>query len=87
MSVSERVTWVTCPSCGSSAAVGWRDGDLVEVDCPGGCRLTSSDFAGRGPNGLTCPPPVAARSTGDGTSRSGAHPTPQGPLPDWSVPA
>ena len=46
MSASERITWETCPSCGRSAALGWRDRILVEVDCPGGCRLNASDFAG-----------------------------------------
>ena len=72
MSASERVTWETCPRCGLSAAVGWRGGVLVEVDCPGGCRLTSSDFAGRGPNGLRFPIPVATRTTGAEPARSGA---------------
>jgi hypothetical protein len=71
MSASERVTWETCPNCGLSAAVGWRDGVLVEVDCPGGCRLTSSDFAGRGPNGLKFPRLVAPRATAQGTASSG----------------
>ena len=66
MSASERVTWETCPNCGLSAAVGWRDGHLVEADCPGGCRLTSSDFAGRGPNGLRFPRPVAKDTASSG---------------------
>src|SRR4051794_33729263 len=26
MSAGERVTWETCPRCGLSAVVGWRDG-------------------------------------------------------------
>ncbi len=47
MSASERVTWETCPSCGRCAAVGWRDGSPVEVDCTGGCRLTAAEFARR----------------------------------------
>jgi hypothetical protein len=67
MSASERVTWETCPSCGLSAAVGWRDGTLVEIDCPGGCRLTAADFARRGPERLKFPPPVPPRTT---TARS-----------------
>ncbi len=47
MSVSERVTWETCPSCGRCAAVGWRGRIPVEVDCPGGCGLTAAEFARR----------------------------------------
>jgi hypothetical protein len=49
MAVSERVTWDTCPNCGRFAAVGWRDGVLVEADCPSGCRLTAEDFGLRVP--------------------------------------
>jgi hypothetical protein len=65
MSSSEHVTWETCPSCGLSAAVGWSDGRLVEVDCPGGCGLTAADFTGRGSRGLKFPAPVAPpRTTG-----------------------
>ena len=37
MDTSERVTWVGCPVCGRSAAVGWLDDMPVEFDCPGGC--------------------------------------------------
>ena len=59
MSTSERVTWETCPRCGLSAAVGWRDGMLIEVDCPGGCRLTATDFAGRGSERRRFPMPLA----------------------------
>ncbi len=47
MSTSERVTWETCPTCGRCAAVGWRDGSPVEVDCPGGCRVSAAEFARR----------------------------------------
>ncbi len=47
MSLSERVTWETCPACGRCAAVGWRDGMPVEADCPGGCGLTAAEFARR----------------------------------------
>jgi len=59
MSASERVTWETCPSCGKSAAAGWRDGVLIEWDCPGGCRLAAMDLAGRGRERrkLQFPPP------------------------------
>lgn len=40
--MSERISWVTCPECGASAAVGW-DGDRpVEFDCMAGCRLSPS---------------------------------------------
>jgi hypothetical protein len=49
MTVSERVTWETCPSCGRSAAVGWRDGRLVQIDCPSGCRPAAEDFGRRAP--------------------------------------
>ena len=47
MSTSERVTWETCPDCGRAAAVGWRDGTPVEVDCPEGCRVDAGDFTRR----------------------------------------
>ncbi len=47
MSTSERVTWETCPTCGRCAAVGWRGGIPVEVDCPGGCGLTAAEFTRR----------------------------------------
>ena len=63
MSAGERVTWETCPRCGSSAAVGWRDGTLVEADCPSGCRLTAADVAWRGPKRGTFPPPTGPRTT------------------------
>lgn len=43
--MSGRVSWETCPRCGRSAAVAWRSGTLVQVDCPGGCPLTAVDFA------------------------------------------
>ncbi len=45
MSTGERLTWETCPRCGRCAAVGWRDGVPVAVDCPGGCRPTLGEFA------------------------------------------
>ena|SRR5687767_430214 len=60
MSSGERVTWETCPRCGLSAAVGWRDGALVAVDCPGGCQLTATDFARRGAKGLRFRAPLRA---------------------------
>ena len=62
MTASERVTWDVCPSCGRFAAVGWRDGVLVEVDCPGGCRLTCEDFGRRAPS-LRGFPAAARRRT------------------------
>ena len=49
MSTSERLTWETCPSCGRSAAVGWRGGIPLEVDCPGGCAVGAEVFARRTP--------------------------------------
>ena len=63
MSARERVTWDTCPMCGLSAAVGWRDGVLVAVDCPGGCRLTAAMVIG--PREVLAghvPPAAAGRS-------------------------
>ncbi|SEO77553.1 hypothetical protein [Trujillonella endophytica] len=38
--MSERVSWETCPECRRLAAVGWLDGNAVEVDCPNGCNVT-----------------------------------------------
>jgi hypothetical protein len=76
MSAGERVTWETCPRCGLSAVVGWRDGALVAVDCPGGCRLTAADFTRRGSKGLRFRPPVAPEPTGGGVARVAAGPTP-----------
>jgi len=51
--VSERITWETCPKCGTEAALGWiRCVDAnagVEVpgefDCPSGCLLTADELA------------------------------------------
>ena len=76
MSARERVTWETCPRCGLSAAVGWRDGALVAVDCPGGCQLTGTDFARRGAKGLRFRPPAALESSEGGVARAAAAPTP-----------
>lgn len=76
MNAGERVTCETCPRCGLSAAVGWRDGALVAVDCPGGCRLTAADLARRGPKGLRFRPPVAPEPTVGGVVRAAAGPTP-----------
>jgi hypothetical protein len=76
MSAGERVTWETCPRCGLSAVVGWRDGALVAVGCPGGCRLTAADFTRRGSKGLRFRPPVAPEPTGGGVARVAAGPTP-----------
>ena len=44
MSTGERLTWETCPRCGRCAAVGWRDGVPVAVDCPRGCRPAPGEF-------------------------------------------
>jgi hypothetical protein len=63
MSAGERVTWETCPRCGLSAAVGWRDGALVTVDCPGGCRLAAADFSRRGAKRFRFRPPVPPEPT------------------------
>ena len=49
MSTGERVTWETCPRGGRCAAVGWRDGVPVAVDCPGGCRPPPAEFAQQAP--------------------------------------
>ena len=56
--MSERITWESCPVCGSKAAVGWASSpkmeatpagrtqdDPVEFDCPNGCRLSARDLA------------------------------------------
>jgi hypothetical protein len=76
MNARERVTWETCPRCGLSAAVGWRDGALVAVDCPGGCRLVAADFSRRGARRLRFRPPVAPEPTVDGAARVAAGPLP-----------
>ena len=76
MSAGERVTWETCPRCGLSAAVGWRDGALIAVDCPGGRRLTAADFSRRGAKGLRYRPPVAPEATVGGVARLAAGATP-----------
>ena len=56
MSTGERLTWETCPRCGRCAAVGWRDGVPVAVDCPGGCRTPPAEFADRKPYGAARSP-------------------------------
>jgi hypothetical protein len=72
MSSRERVTWETCPRCGLSAAVGWREGALVAVDCPGGCRMTAADCTRRKPKGLRFPAPGRAlRDRGWGRAGGG----------------
>ena len=76
MSAGERVSWETCPRCGLSAAVGWRDGALIAVDCPSGCRLTATDLARRGAKGLRFRPPVAPQPTVGVVARMAAGPTP-----------
>ena len=75
MSARERVTWETCPRCGLSAVVGWVNGALVAVDCPGGCRLTAADSARRGAKGLRFRAPVAPEPTVGGAARVAAGPT------------
>ena len=37
--MTERITWVTCPSCGDRAAVGWIDQTVDEVHCIRECEL------------------------------------------------
>ena len=78
MSAGERVTWETCPRCGLSAAVGWRDGALVAVDCPGGCRLAAAALSRRGAKGFRFPRPVAPEPTVGGVAGvvAGATPSP-----------
>jgi hypothetical protein len=76
MDTGGRVTWETCPMCGLSAVVRWRDGALGAVDCPGGCRLTAADFARRKAKGFRFRPPVAPESTAGGLARAAAGPTP-----------
>jgi hypothetical protein len=84
MSARECVTWETCPRCGLSAAVGWRDGALVTVDCPGGCRLAAADFSRRGAKGFRFPPPVAPGPMASG-ARVAAGPTSSPLRSDWWV--
>jgi hypothetical protein len=43
--MSDRVTWASCPQCGAWAAVGWRGGTVVEVDCRQQCELTEGQIA------------------------------------------
>jgi CheY-like chemotaxis protein len=43
MDASERISWADCPDCGGVAAVGWRDGNPVAVDCAGGCQPRVED--------------------------------------------
>jgi hypothetical protein len=69
MATSERVTWETCPSCGRSAAVGWSDGMLVEVDCPGGCQLTVENL-GRRVRALRSFPPARPPPTTGADARA-----------------
>ncbi len=76
MSARERVTWITCPRCGLSAAVGWRDGALVAVDCPGGCGLTAANLARRGAKELRYRPPVSPEPTAGGVAGVVAGPAP-----------
>lgn len=63
MHSSERVTWETCPSCGRSAAVGWRDRAPVHADCSGGCRLDPRTFTRRAPAVGNIPATVARWTT------------------------
>jgi hypothetical protein len=39
-SMSEQVSWESCPSCGKKAAVGWIGDEVTEVDCFLECQLT-----------------------------------------------
>jgi hypothetical protein len=82
MSARERVTWITCPRCGLSAAVGWRDDALVAVDCPGGCRLTAAYLAEQEAKELRYRPPVPPEPTAGGVARVVAGPAPSSLLSD-----
>lgn len=53
--MSERISWETCPRCGSPAALGWApsaasarrsDGEElpVEFDCTAGCTLNAAEL-------------------------------------------
>jgi hypothetical protein len=75
MNAGERVTWETCPRCGLSAVVRWRDGALGALDCPGGCRLTAEDFARRKAKGLRLRRPVVPEPTAGGVARAVAGAT------------
>lgn len=44
LSTSERVTVVSCPTCGQVAAVGWVSNRPVEYDCRSGCRITAGEL-------------------------------------------
>jgi hypothetical protein len=74
MSAHVRVTWIICPRCGLSAAVGWRDGVLVAVDCPSGCRLTAANLARRGAKECRYRPPVPREATVGAVARAVAGP-------------
>ncbi|WP_448611516.1 hypothetical protein [Geodermatophilus sp. URMC 60] len=63
MSTGERLTWETCPRCGRCAAVGWRHGVPVAVDCPGGCRPSADELARFAPG--TAVPSSADRWTAE----------------------
>jgi hypothetical protein len=43
--MSERITWEQCPSCGDTAAVGWIRDEPVEFDCVHNCDLTQEQMA------------------------------------------
>ena len=63
MNANERVTWETCPTCARCAAVGWRDGTPVGVDCPGGCRVDARTYTRRPPTVGGIPATVARWAT------------------------
>ena len=44
--MSESISWEVCPSCGRTAAVGWRNERVVEVDCSSECRLDDDELRG-----------------------------------------
>jgi anti-sigma regulatory factor (Ser/Thr protein kinase) len=48
----ERISWETCPHCGLTAAVGWRDGVPVELDCTAGYEPAHGGDLSRGGMGL-----------------------------------
>ena len=79
--MSERVTWEPCPRCGTLAALGWRGGTLVHVDCPGDCRVACAEFVSHVPRRVTFqfPAPVAPRKIDAETGLSWLRSAPSPP--------
>lgn len=57
--MAERITWVTCPSCGGRTALGWIDQTATEVHCLRECELTEEQIFWL--ILLSDPPPAEAR--------------------------